>query len=136
MTDNIYAKDLPQDEADLFELDPYPLFDLENGIQVRGSEEAVRRSLQFMINEDVVMKDVEKMKLAHEAKDWNKVQELAHKIKGGAVYIGTVRMKMACQYLERYWKIGQREHLEKLYQQLLVVIDETHAAVTRWLGRV
>ncbi|WP_341272538.1 Hpt domain-containing protein [Legionella yabuuchiae] len=50
---------------------------------------------------------------------------MAHKIKGGAVYIGATKMKMACQYFERYWKAGQREMLEKLYSQARTVIDES-----------
>lgn len=36
-------------------------------------------------------------------------------MKDGAIYVGTTRMKYACQYLERYWKTGQREQFEKLY---------------------
>ena len=65
------------------------------------------------------------LKKAHATGEWEKTQSLAHKIKGGVVYVGAVRMKMACQYLERYWKTGQRELLEQLYQQLLQITDES-----------
>ena len=88
--------------------------------------------LHFMVN-DSLIPDVQLMKQAHDALDWDKVQQIAHKIKGGAVYVGTVKIKMACQYLERYWKSGQRELLEALYQQTLQVIDESLLDIKRWL---
>lgn len=88
--------------------------------------------LHFMVH-DSVLPDVKLMKQAHDAMDWDKIQQLAHKIKGGAVYVGTVKIKMACQYLERYWKSGQRELMEPLYQQTLKVIDESIQEINLWL---
>ncbi|MCX7114809.1 MAG: Hpt domain-containing protein [Gammaproteobacteria bacterium] len=128
-----YANDLPPNEADLFVLDPFLLFDEKEGIKLNGSKADLAQLLTMAIDEKLIGQDVDKMKAAHEANDWDKVQQLAHKIKGGAVYIGTVRLKMACQYLERYWKIGERAHLERLYQQVLVVVDETLEAIAAWL---
>jgi two-component system aerobic respiration control sensor histidine kinase ArcB len=130
-----YSKDLPQQEKELFELTQYPLLDIEVAKKIGNSEETIQRLLKFMIDKQIVMDDVKKMTVAHDDNDWVKVQELAHKIKSGAIYIGTVRMKMACQYLERYWKVGKRDALEKLYQQALTVIDDTHQAVMDWLKR-
>lgn len=80
------------------------------------------------------LNDLSLMKKADDNGDWDKTQQLAHKIKGGAVYVGTVKIKMACQYLERYWKSGSWELLEKLYQQTLSVIDESVQEITRWLS--
>lgn len=130
---SLYSKDLPKDESGLFSLDEFALLDIDEGIKINRTEKNLVQLLNMMIHDSLVMKDVEKMKIAHEAGDWNRVQELAHKIKSGAIYIGTLRMKMACQYLERYWKTGQRDALEKLYQQALAVIDETHQVVRSWL---
>lgn len=50
-------------------------------------------------------------------------------MKGGAVYIGAVKMEKACQYFERYFKSGQQTLLEKLYQQMVQVINETAKAI-------
>ncbi len=128
-----YAKDLPKQDKDLFNLSEYPLLDIEEAKKIGNSTETIQRLLKFMIDKQIVMDDVKSMKIAHDEKAWDKVQELVHKIKSGAIYIGTVRMKMACQYLERYWKIGKRDALEELYQQVLKVIDDTHEAVIDWL---
>jgi two-component system aerobic respiration control sensor histidine kinase ArcB len=74
------------------------------------------------------------MKEAFAQKDEEKVQDLAHKIKGGAVYVGTVKMKMACQYLERYWKAGHRKLFGKLYEQTVTVIEYTIREINQWLN--
>ena len=68
-----------------------------------------------------------------ESYDWDKTQQLAHKIKGGAVYVGTMKIKMDFQYLERYWKSGQSEFLEPLYQQAVDIIEESMPEIRRWL---
>ncbi|KTC65053.1 sensory histidine-kinase / response regulator (plasmid) [Legionella adelaidensis] len=130
-----YLKDLPQNEENLFQLDDFKLFDVDEAISLNASKDSLYTVLKMMIDESLLNSDVEKMKAAYEKGDWESVQKLAHKIKGGAVYIGATRMKMACQYLERYWKVGKRTLLEKLYQQTLLVIDETLKAISIWLTK-
>ncbi|WP_367274451.1 Hpt domain-containing protein [uncultured Legionella sp.] len=67
--------------------------------------------------------------------DYPLVEKTAHKIKGGAVYVGTIRMKYACQYVERYWKTGQRELFAALYHQAVSTIEETITYIEGWLQR-
>ncbi|KTD27032.1 PAS domain-containing sensor histidine kinase [Legionella maceachernii] len=129
-----YFSDLPQQTDELFNLSPFPLLDIKEGIKTTGSKTALADMLTFMVNESLP-DDLAAMKKAHAAQDWDKTQQLAHKIKGGAVYVGTVRIKMACQYLERYWKTGQRNLLEELYQQILKVIEESLSEISHWLER-
>ncbi|WP_238581688.1 response regulator [Legionella micdadei] len=127
-----YHSDLPEQAEDLFNLSPFPLLDIDEGVRTTGSEDALAEMLVFMMDESLP-KDLSEMKKAHEIGDWDKAQQLAHKIKGGAVYVGNVRVKVACQYLERYWKTGQRDLLEKLYQQILWVIEESLQEISYWL---
>ncbi|WP_131753268.1 Hpt domain-containing protein [Legionella jordanis] len=79
--------------------------------------------------------DLARMKEAHDLNDWESTQNIAHKIKGGAVYLGTVRLKMACQHLEHYWKSGHSELLEPLYQQVITVINDSLEAMNDWLEK-
>ena len=65
--------------------------------------------------------------------NWNEIEKLAHKIKSSALYCGTVRMKMACQYLERYQKAGHSRLQQELYRQLLRVLDETKIFLLNWI---
>lgn len=46
---------------------------------------------------------------------------------------GTTRMKYACQYVERYWKSGERILFEPLYHQTVKTIEDTCNEVTQWL---
>ena len=80
--------------------------------------------LDLLVKESLP-EDVSQLKVAHDDGDWELTQKLAHKIKGGVVYIGATRLKMACQYLERYWKSGGRDLMEPFYQQSLVVINDS-----------
>ncbi|WP_133131433.1 response regulator [Legionella yabuuchiae] len=129
---NRYLADLPDDEKELLELSPYPLLDVEEAVKTSGDEALLTTLLDMMIN-DSLPEDISQMKAAYDAEDWERIQKLAHKIKGGAVYVGTEKMKMACQYLERYYKSGQCELLEPLYQQMLQVIDETRNEILSWV---
>nr|WP_298628060.1 hypothetical protein [uncultured Legionella sp.] len=44
-------------------------------------------------------------------------------------------MKYACQYVERYWKTGQRELFAALYHQAVSTIEETITYIEGWLQR-
>ena len=63
------------------------------------------------------------------------MEKLAHKLKGGAGYLGVHRMFYACQYLERYYKAGHRnlELLDKLYHQIIDINQESIKAIELWL---
>lgn len=52
-----------------------------------------------------------------------------------ACYVGTTRMKYACQYVERYWKTGERGLFEELYHQAVGTIEDTCTVITDWLGK-
>ncbi len=129
-----WASEIPVTENEFFDLSPFPILDIEEGIKTSGSEEMLCEMLQFMLNQSLP-EDITLLKKAHDSLDWEKTQQLAHKIKGGLIYVGAVRMKMACQYLERYWKTGQQELLEQLYQQLLQVKDASIVKISQWIKK-
>ncbi|MBL7479551.1 response regulator [Legionella bononiensis] len=130
----INVSELPEHHEALFDLSSFPIFSEEEGIKTTGNKATLEQMLVFMV-EDSLPNDLQLMKEAHDNLDWDKTQHLAHKIKGGAVYVGTVQLKMACQYLERYYKSGQREQLEPLYQQVLKVIDQTIKEIVKYLKK-
>ena len=127
------GRDLPDTEEELFMLDQYPYFSMKVVTEIYGENchQLVEESLNSM--SELIPKDKEEIKEAFLAKNWDRVEELAHRMKGGAAYAGTVRMKYACQYLERYRKAGHSKSLEKLYYQLIQVVDETKNYIDKWL---
>lgn len=125
--------DLPANE-ELLKLSEFPLFDLERGINILGNEALLKDMITLMLHHGI---DEDRIKItrAYAQKDWNKIQSLAHKMKGGATYCGMIRLKVACEYLERYQKNGHANLLEELYAQLIQSIDMTKEYVSDWLKK-
>ncbi|HAU1151094.1 TPA: response regulator [Legionella pneumophila] len=131
-SEQIIEADLPENESNFFNLDAYPLLDIHNAVSIMGSLKLVREILPLMIGKET-QKDVESIEKAFHIKDWETVERIAHKMKGGAANCGAVRMKYACQYLERYQKMGYTKLLEPLYQQLITVVKDTQKNIHEWL---
>jgi len=127
------GRDLPDTEEQLFELEKFPLLDVNLGIQTMGNQSLFKNLLNVMVNM-AIPEDASQIKKAYAEQDWDLVENLAHKIKSGALYCGTIKMQYACQYLERYRKAGHTNSLDRLYHQLMDVLEETQISLTRWLS--
>lgn len=125
--------DLPPDEDQLFELDHFPVFDVATGLMNLGTEAVFKEVVKLLVTR-AIPEDKANMQQAYAGKNWERIESLAHKMKGGAVYCGTLRMQYACQYLERCRKAGQLSLLERLYHQLIEVLDETEQSINSWLA--
>lgn len=128
------GQDLPQTEDELFQLEQFSLFDVQEGIINVGSVDALKELIGLMIEESLT-KDIQDIKIAHQKNDWNKVQAQAHKIKSSALYCHTTRLKYACQYLERYRRAGHMRLMENLYQQFCETAEDTKKAIRDWLRK-
>lgn len=127
----VLGEDLPDTEQQLFEIDKYPLLDLQVAIQTLGNESVARMILKTL-KKDGVTDDLVLIKEAYVRSDWVTIEKLSHKIKGGACY-GTVRMYYALLYMERYIKAGHTRCLKPLYDQMIRVIDESMRCLDGWL---
>ncbi|MBL7479559.1 ATP-binding protein [Legionella bononiensis] len=130
-TPNSIGIDLPATKEELFQIDQFVLFDSEEALKNCGTIDILKEMLILMTYD--LPADLIQMKKAFELKDYPLIEKTAHKIKGGAVYVGTTRLKYACQYVERYWKSGQRELFDLLFQQAVNTIDETIKYIEGWL---
>ena len=124
-------RELPDNEEELFHLNQFSLLDEAEAIRNCGSIDAVKKLLQLLTQE--LPEDLIQMKSAFAQQNYPLIENIAHKIKGGAMYLGAHRMKYACQYVERYWKSGGRTLFPDLYQQAISVIEETLIYVKGWL---
>lgn len=131
-TESPLGHDLPDAEEQLFELNKFPLLDISQGVTNVGDEKILKELLQLMVDK-AIPEDELYIQKAYAEKNWKKVEDLAHKMKAGALYCGTIRMQYACLYLERYRKAGHSDLLEKLYYQLIQVLDETQQYIEKWL---
>jgi two-component system aerobic respiration control sensor histidine kinase ArcB len=130
-TRHIVQYDLPDTEEELFQLDQFALLDYDQALKSCGSITLLTEMLTGLIPN--ISMDLECMKEAYHRNDYPLVEQLAHKIKGDAMYLGTTRMRYACQYLERYWKSGKREQFDKLYYQTIGIIKLSCNFVNAWL---
>ncbi|WP_298623287.1 response regulator [uncultured Legionella sp.] len=124
-------RDLPDSDDEMFQLTQFPILNSEEALKNCGTHEMLTELLTLMTQE--LPADLTRMKKAFAAGDYSLVEQTAHKIKGGAVYVGTTRMKYACQYVERYWKSGQRDLFDALYHQAVSTIEETLTYIEGWL---
>ncbi len=132
LADEALGVDLPKNEAELFEVNYYPLLDVDLAVHLLGSE-AVARDIFKSLKAEGIDAELALIKVAHAQGHWDEVEALAHKMKGGAVF-GTVRLHYALLYMERYRKAGHSRCLERLYSQMLQVIDDTIAYLDEWLA--
>ena len=125
--------ELPSEEDNLFKLESYLLFDKH--ILIASFSESWKDLAQVLLEEliSALPTYLTQLQQLHDASNWTKIESLAHYIKGGAASCGVERLKYACQFVERYYKAGHRELLEKVYQQLLTVIHETHVFLTTYV---
>jgi PAS domain S-box-containing protein len=125
--------ELPETEAELFKLEQYPLLDEKDGIEkAGGSQELLKEILTILVYQSIP-EELSNLKMAYVNQDWDSIRRVAHKLKGGALYCGTVRMRFACQYLERYRLAGHNKLLEQLYQQLITVLEDTRLFASNYL---
>lgn len=125
--------DLPLTEPELLMLDQFPLLDVDAGLKILGSHKVLVDMLTLLLNASIE-EETRSIIEAYSKDDWDTIEKLAHKMKGGAAYCGTVKLYKACQYLERYHKAGHSNYLLSLYQQLMRVITETKMIISRWLA--
>jgi HPt (histidine-containing phosphotransfer) domain-containing protein len=125
-------QDLPDNESELFQLEQFALLDDQQALKNFSDKKVLIEMLTLLLQKELPA-DLAQMKKAYEIHDYSLVEKIAHKIKGGAVYVGTTRMKYACQYLERYWKTGEKILFEPLYQQAIQVIEKTCLYIREWL---
>lgn len=126
-------KDLPDRDEEMFQLNQFPILDNDEALK-NGITEAMFKELLTLMTKELPT-DLVNMKKAFTDMDYPLVEKIAHKIKSGAVYVGTIRMKYACQYVERYWKTGQRELFKALYHQAVSIIEETIPHIDSWLQK-
>ncbi|HVT63450.1 MAG TPA: ATP-binding protein, partial [Legionellaceae bacterium] len=120
-------------EKKWFALDQFPLINIELALKNLNADKVLLSSMLKELLEKEIPVEKAEIEAAYKAQDWTKILNLAHKIKGGVVYLGLIKMQYACQYFERYYKTGQTKLIIPLYQQMIHVLDETGMAIQTWI---
>lgn len=122
------------EEQALFDL-PEVIIDYEHAVKlVGGKKELATEMMQMLL--DSLPDERSRLEAAYKAQDWRKIQMIAHKLKGGAVYCAAERLAVACTHLDTYFKSGATELREKLYSQLLHEIENINSRIGYMLKNV
>lgn len=113
-------------------LDAYPLLNTQIGLEVSGNEMIFQELLELMLHE-ILPEDEMAIQKACEYGNWQALNELSHRIKGGAMYCGAIKMQYACEYIESVDPRVNGLRLKALYAQLINVMHETKAVIAHWL---
>lgn len=121
-------------EKELIKLENFPIFDPQIALKHLGGNLTLLNELIKGFISEEKQEDIYQMEKAYATKNWSEIEKFAHKLKGGAIYLGISRLELACQYLERYYKADNKAFLEQLYHQLLAVNQETIHTLRQWLA--
>lgn len=113
-------------------LEQFILLDHKAGSEMLGSQEVFSDILQLMISEElpIVKRELAEVYQSHDRK---KLHVLSHKLKSSAIYCSTTRLQHACQAFENHLKGNDTAQDDVLYQQLMLVIDQTEHAAQAWI---
>ena len=121
-------------DKSLFDLDNYPLIDIPACLKnMHADQTSFLSILNTLLTEEFPNEKAEYVQ-AHTQADWGKIEKLAHKMKGGAIYTGLVRLQYACQHYENSYQHGKTDLLEALYQQIIHVMQETQVGLETLLA--
>jgi two-component system aerobic respiration control sensor histidine kinase ArcB len=119
----------PASEKQFFDLNKYPLINIQSCFKNMSADPpAFLNILHTLINQEFPEERLAYIQ-AHRQSDWEKIERIAHKMKGGAMYTGLVKLQYACQHYEDYHQKKQTNLREDLYQQILQVMEETKQAL-------
>lgn len=105
------------------------VFDLEFAKNNIGGEESVVRAMLALFA-DSFPEELTALEDAYKNEDWFKIYDLAHKLKGGSSYCGTMRLKTDCDNLGNAIRKNQgTEMLHPLFNQLIETIQKTNAVI-------
>lgn len=96
--------------------------------QFGGNHRLVHEMLTILV--DSFAEELTLFDKAFIIEDWTSIQNQAHKMKSGAGYCGTERLKTACELLERAVKQNQQPLYTSLYKHL---ITEIHLVKTEFM---
>lgn len=120
---------LSMEKANLLDIvNSYPIYNKNISLKNLSGNVDLFNEIIEMFKESipVYIQDLEKV---HQLKDWETVENIVHKIKGGASYAGAIRLNYVCKNFLRSYLTSEPQQLETLYTYLIFSLKETHRAL-------
>ncbi len=117
------------EKANLLEIiNSYPVFDKHISLKNLSGNEKLFKEIITMFNQ-AIPEQLQELGEAYALKDWAALENIVHKIKGGACYVGAIRLNYVCQNFLRCYLTGQSQLLDPLYECLVRSLMETQQAL-------
>ncbi|MFM2321868.1 MAG: hypothetical protein RLZZ225_21 [Pseudomonadota bacterium] len=117
------------EKANLLEIiNSYPLFDKHMSLKNLSGNEKLFKEIIAMFHQ-AIPEQLQELGEAYALKDWAALENIVHKIKGGACYVGAIRLNYVCQNFLRCYLTGQSQLLDPLYECLVRSLMETQQAL-------
>jgi two-component system, OmpR family, aerobic respiration control sensor histidine kinase ArcB len=125
----IEENNLTIEKANLLDIiNSYPIFNKSISLKNLSGNIDLFNEIIEMFKQSIpgYLQDLEK---TYQLKDWKTIENIVHKIKGGACYAGAVRLNYVCKNFLRCCLTGQSRQLETLYTYLIYSLKETYKAL-------
>ena len=123
-----------QSDKDFDDLVIYPLFDIDKALKSFNQDKSLVHDILKSMIEHEIPENIAVILETRSKDDWNKISDLIHKMKGGAMYCGTTKLQYACVLFEKHYKNAKIEDLNDLLDKLLEVCFETQSKIKSWLA--
>jgi two-component system aerobic respiration control sensor histidine kinase ArcB len=118
-----------------YQIAEYVLFDLHVALKNVGSYAILRQVLELMAYQSLP-EDKDLLNKGLKEKRWSQIKEITHKIKGAALYVGTLQLKAACEAIETTPMQDDDHDSTQTLNQLLDVMTATEECLKTWLSEV
>lgn len=126
---HIEENNLIMEKANLIDIiHSYPIYNKNISLKnLSGNVELFNEIIEmFKQSIPVYLQELEK---TYQLKDWEAIESIVHKIKGGACYAGAVRLNYVCKNFLRCYLTGQSQELEIFYNYLIDSLKETYKSL-------
>ncbi len=96
--------------------------------EILGQEKIIKKVLTMLVHN--LTEEKIKLNEAYAKKDWREIQEIAHKISGGASYCGALRLKAVSTSLKNHIAKNNPEAVEHDYHKMQREIDDLIQYIT------
>lgn len=124
--DNVDENNLSMEKANLLDIiNSYPIYNKNISLKNLSGNIDLFNEIIEMFKESIPghIQDLEK---AYQLKSWETIENIVHKIKGGASYAGAIRLNYVCKNFLRSYLTAESQQLETLYTYLIFSLKETH----------
>lgn len=127
--EDVKENDLAIEKANLVDIiNSYPLFNKSISLKNLSGNIDLFNEIIEMFKQSIpgYLQELEK---AYQLKDWKTIENMVHKIKGGASYAGAVRLNHVCKNFLRCCLTGSSKQLDTFYTYLIYSLKETSKAL-------